>query len=59
MVLCDDQPRRVGWGGVGGGREAQEGRDMCVLWLIYVDVRQKPPQHCKAAILQLKIFKNE
>ena len=25
-------PRRVGWyGGVGGGREVQEGRDICIL----------------------------
>ena len=25
------------------------------LWLIHVDVWQKPTQHCKAIILQLKI----
>ena len=25
------------------------------LWLIHVDVEQKPTQHCKAIILQLKI----
>jgi len=25
------------------------------LWLIYVSVGQKPTQHCKAVILQLKI----
>ena len=25
------------------------------LWLIHVDVWQKPKQHCKAIILQLKI----
>ena len=24
------------------------------LWLIHVDVQQKPTQHCKAIILQLK-----
>ena len=28
------------------------------LWLIHVDVWQKPTQHCKAIILQLKILKN-
>ena len=27
------------------------------LWLIHVDVWQKPTQHCKAIILQLKINK--
>ena len=27
LVLCDVQEE---WGGVGGGREAQEGRDMCI-----------------------------
>ena len=50
-----------GWDGVGWGhgREAQERRAICILWLIYVDVRQKPTQHCKAIILQLKILKHE
>ena len=29
------------------------------LWLIHVDVWQRPKQHCKAIVLQLKIkFKN-
>ena len=37
-----------------GGRVKKEGT--CVyLWLIHVDVWQKPTQHCKAIILQLKI----
>ena len=27
------------------------------LWLVHVDVWQKPTQHCKAVILQLKINK--
>ena len=27
LVLCDVQEE---WGRVGGGREAQEGRDMCI-----------------------------
>ena len=39
------------WGGV--GREAI----YVYLWLIHVDVRQKPAQYCKAIILQLKINK--
>ena len=31
-----------GWDGVGGGREGQERRDVCVyLWLIHVNVWQK------------------
>ena len=52
LVLCDNLE---GWNGVGGGREVQEGEDMCILWLIYVDVWQKPTQHCKTIILELKI----
>ena len=37
-----------------GGRLKSEGT--CVhLWLIHVDVWQKPAQYCKAMILQLKI----
>ena len=39
---------------VGGGREAQKGG---WIWLIRVVVWQKPTQHCKAIILQLKSFK--
>ena len=46
-------------GGVESGEgqgAVQEGGDMCVyLWLIHVDVWQKPTQYCKAIILQLKI----
>ena len=45
-------------GGVESGEgqgAVQEGGDMCVyLWLIHVDVWQKPTQYCKAIILQLK-----
>ena len=44
-----------GWDGVGGGREVQEGGD---IWLIHVDVWQKPTQYCKAIIFQLKMKKN-
>ena len=41
--------------GVGGGREVQGGGTSVSLWLIHVDVWQKPTQHCKALILQLNI----
>ena len=41
-----------GWEGVGGGREVQEGGN---IWLLCVDMWQKPLQYCKAIILQLKI----
>ena len=39
---------------MGGGREGQEGGD---LWLIHVDIWQKPTQYSKTTILQLKINK--
>ena len=42
------------WGG--GGRETQDrGVIYVYVWLNHIDVRQKPTQHCKAIILQLKI----
>ena len=44
----------MGWG-VGGGFK-REGTYVC-LWLIHVDVWQKPTQYCKEIILQLKINK--
>ena len=45
----------MGWDGVGGRREIQEGGDGCIcIWLIPVDVWQKPTQFCEAIILQLK-----
>ena len=53
-MLCD---KLEGWDGVGGRREVQEGGDICILWLIHGDVRQKPTQHCKAIILLLEINK--
>ena len=35
--------------------EVQEGGDICIyLWLIHVDILQKPTQSCKRIILQLK-----
>ena len=48
--LCD---KLEGWDGWEmGGRFKREGT--CVyLWLIRVDVRQKPTQYCKAIMLQL------
>jgi len=39
-----------------GGRFKKEGTYE-YLWLIHVDVWQKPAQYCKAIILQLKFFK--
>ena len=41
-----------GWDGEGNGREVQEGGDILYLWLIHVDVWQKPTQYYKAIILQ-------
>ena len=51
-VLCDNLE---GWDGV-EERLRREGIYV-YLWLIHVDVWQKPTQHCKATILQLKINK--
>ena len=43
-----------GWDGEGDGREVQERGDTYVyLWLIHVDVWQKPTKFCKAIIPQL------
>ena len=52
LVLCDSLER---WDGVGGGREVQKGGD---IWLTHADVWQKPTQHCKAIILQVKEKQN-
>ena len=51
-VLCVNLE---GWDGVGGGREVQGEKTCVYLWLIHADAWQKPTQHCKAIILQLKI----
>ena len=40
---------------MGGGREVQGRETYVYLWLIHVDVWQKPTQYCKAIIVQLKI----
>ena len=44
------QPRGV------GGRFKSEGTNV-YLWLIHIDIRQKPTQYCKAIIFQLKQMK--
>ena len=48
--FCDD----LEWDGGRGGREAQEGGDICIhtAELIHVAVQQKLAQHCKTIILQ-------
>ena len=51
-ILCDNLE---GWDVAGGGKELQEGGTDVYLRLIHVDVWQKPAQHCKAIILQLKV----
>ena len=40
------------------GSFKREGTYVC-LWLIHVDIRQKPTQYCEAIILQLKISKEK
>ena len=47
-----DKPE--GWNGEGSGREVQDGGTHVHLWLIHVDVWQKPSQYYKVIILQLK-----
>ena len=50
-MLCDNLE---GWDGVGvGGRLRREGTHV-YLWLIHVDMWQKPAKHCKAIVLQLR-----
>ena len=50
------QPRWIGWGGRWEQGFRGAGRRGC-LWLICVDVWQKPSQYCKVIILQWKINK--
>ena len=40
---------------MGGGREVQERGTYVYLWLIHVNIWQKPAQYCTTIILQLKI----
>ena len=49
--LCDNLE---GWDGKGGGREVQEGGDICVPMTDYADIWQKTEKFCKAIILQSK-----
>ena len=54
------QSRGVGWGGRWEGRSRRRGhtyRTYTYLWLIHVDMWQKPSQYCKAIVLQLNINK--
>ena len=50
--------REVGWGEKWEGCSRRRGRIYIYLLLINVDVWQKPTQHCKASILQLRINKS-
>ena len=59
-MLCDDLEGWVGMEGGKwevGGRRKREGTYI-YLWLIHVDIWQKPTQYYKAVILQLKITLN-
>ena len=47
-------PGGIGW--EGGRREAQDEGIHVHLWLIHVDIWQKPSQFCKVIILQLKLI---
>ena len=49
LVLCDNLERCGRWEG------GLRGRGCVHLWLIHVDVCQKPIRYCKAIILHLKI----
>ena len=46
-----------GWNGVGGGREIQEGGDICIPMANSYQCLAEMTQYCKAMILQLKINK--
>ena len=48
------QHRGLGWDGRWDGDSRGRGTYV-YLWLIHVDIRQKPTQYCKAIIFQLKI----
>ena len=43
---------KISQDGVGDGRRVQEGEEYVYLWLIRVDVWQRPAQYYKAIILQ-------
>ena len=52
LVLCDNLEA---WDGVGGEKEVQEGKDICIPMADSCNVWQKLTQYYKAIILQLKI----
>ena len=52
-------PRGVGWGGRWGMQRFRREGTYVYLRLIHVATWQKPTQHCKATILQFKIYKLE
>ena len=56
FLFLQKQEGLVGWDGrwEGGSRGRMH---TLYLWLIHVDVWQKPTQYCKAIIFQLKINK--
>ena len=53
-MLCDNLGGGMEWE-VGGRFNREE--IYVYLWLIHVDISEKPIQYCKAIILQLKINK--
>ena len=53
-MLCDNLGGGMEWE-VGGRFNREE--IYVYLWLIHVDISEKPIQYCKALILQLKINK--
>ena len=52
-MFCDNLE---GWDGVGDGKLVQEDGTYVYLWLICIDVRQKPTQDCRAIGLQYLHF---
>ena len=48
------QDNLEGWGGEGNKRQVQDRGTHVYLWLIHVDIWQKPPQYCNVFSLQLK-----
>ena len=55
-MFCDNLEE---WDGVGGGGRFKREGTYVYLWLIHITVWQKPTQHYKAIILQLKIKKKK
>ena len=47
-----------GWDGMGGGREVQDGGDICIPMVIHVDVWQKPTKYCNYPPIKNKFKKN-